>query len=249
MRSYGLIGYPLGHSFSKRFFTEKFLRENRAEQYLNFELKTLDELPEIIKRYPDLCGLNVTIPYKVKVIGFMDFLDREALETNAVNTIRINRTGEKVLLEGFNSDISGFTRSFAPLLKPRHTAALVLGTGGAAKAVLYSLKKLGIDWVQVSRNPSGENCISYSEISKEVMKGCKIIINATPVGTYPETATCPDIPYGHITSEHLLYDLVYNPPESLFLARGRQMGAEVKNGLEMLELQALKSYEIWNPAG
>ena len=168
------------------------------------------------------------------------------METNAVNTIRINRTEAEVWLEGFNSDIFGFTQSLKPLLKSRHTTALVLGTGGAAKAVLYSLKKLQIDCIQVSRSPKGENCISYPAISEDVMKWCKIIINATPVGTYPATATCPDIPYPLITPEHLLYDLVYNPPESLFLTRGRQMGAEVKNGQEMLELQALKSYEIWN---
>lgn len=249
MKTYGLIGYPLEHSFSRHFFTEKFIRENKAEQYLNFELESLDELPEIIKRNSDICGLNVTIPYKVKVIRFIDVLDSEANETNAVNTIRIRRKKEKLLLEGFNSDIYGFTQSIVPLLKPRHTTALVLGTGGAAKAVLYSLKKLGIDWLQVSRNPSGGKCISYSEISAEVMDRCKIIINATPLGTFPSTGTCPDIPYRLITAEHLLYDLVYNPPESLFLAQGKHSGAEVKNGYEMLELQALKSYEIWNYAG
>jgi len=246
MRTWGLIGYPLGHSFSRKFFTDKFARENLDEQYLNFELEHISLLPSVIGEHPDLAGLNVTIPYKEQVIAFCDRLDPVATETGAVNTIRISRQNKLLLLEGYNTDVHGFSESLSPLLKPGMKSALILGTGGAAKAVKYALDKLGINWLQISRNPSPGKAIRYEQITPSLMKDYLLIINTTPLGTFPDTGSFPDIPYEWLTPYHLLYDLVYNPPETLFLQKGRERGAMTKNGLEMLELQALKSYEIWN---
>jgi shikimate dehydrogenase len=246
MRSYGLIGYPLGHSFSKKFFTEKFLAENKQEQYLNFEIPEISLLPSVIDGNEDLVGLNVTIPYKEKVLGFLDYLDPVAADIGAVNTIRILRKPEGISLEGYNTDVFGFSESLKPLLQPHHRKALVLGSGGASKAVKYSLSLLGLEWLQVSRASKNKDCISYEMLNQEFMKECPIIINTTPLGTYPETDAFPPVPYQFISSRHLLYDLVYNPAETWFLSLGKEHGATIKNGYEMLELQAVRSYEIWN---
>ncbi len=246
MRTYGLIGYPLGHSFSRKFFTEKFLRENLQEQYLNFELDDIALLPGIIGAHPELAGLNVTIPYKEKVLPYLGRLDPVSTAIGAVNTIRIIRNQEGILLEGYNSDVYGFSESLKPLLKTFHRKALVLGTGGASKAVTFALDRLGIEWLQVSRNNIGMKCISYDDLDLQTIRQHPIIINTTPLGTFPDTGTYPLIPYNIITQEHLLYDLVYNPAESLFLKYGKEQGAAIKNGYEMLELQALMSYDIWN---
>lgn len=246
MRSYGLIGFPLGHSFSRQFFTEKFLRENKQEEYLNFEIPEISQLPAIISANPALLGLNVTIPYKEQVISFIDRLDEIAGAIRAVNTIRIFRNPQGFSLEGFNTDVYGFTESIRPLLKSHHRKVLILGTGGASKAVKYSLEKLGMEWLQVSREPNHEKCIPYARLDKVFMQEYTVIVNTTPLGTYPETGTFPPIPYDLVTPDHLLYDLVYNPPVTRFLSMGKEKGAVVKNGYEMLELQALRSYEIWN---
>jgi len=246
MRTYGLIGFPLGHSFSRRFFTEKFERENSKEVYLNFEIDQIGKLPAILAANPELAGLNVTIPYKEQVIPLIDQLDETAAAVGAVNTIKISREENRLVLAGFNSDVHGFTESLRPLLQPHHRKALVLGTGGAARAVTYSLERLHIGWLQVSRNPSSEKQISYSDIDATLLEEYPLIVNTTPVGTFPNTAECPRLPYASLTARNLLYDLVYNPAETLFLAQGKARGATVKNGYEMLELQALKSYEIWN---
>ncbi|HPT32477.1 MAG TPA: shikimate dehydrogenase [Prolixibacteraceae bacterium] len=246
MRTYGLIGYPLGHSFSRKFFTEKFLRENLQEQYLNFELDDIALLPGIIGAHPELAGLNVTIPYKEKVLPYLGRLDPVSTAIGAVNTIRIIRNQEGILLEGYNSDVYGFSESLKPLLKTFYRKALVLGTGGASKAVTFALDRLGIEWLQVSRNNIGMKCISYDDLDLQTIRQHPIIINTTPLGTFPDTGTYPLIPYNLITQEHLLYDLVYNPAESLFLKYGKEQGAAIKNGYEMLELQALMSYDIWN---
>lgn len=246
MRTYGLIGYPLGHSFSRKFFTEKFLRENLQEQYLNFELEDIALLPGVIGAHPELAGLNVTIPYKEKVLPYLGTLDPVSTAIGAVNTIRIIRNQAGILLEGYNSDVYGFSESLKPLLKTFHRKALVLGTGGASKAVTFALDRLGIEWLQVSRKKTGLKCISYDDLDIQTIKQHRIIINTTPLGTFPETGSFPQIPYSCLTPEHLLYDLVYNPPETRFLAFGKERGAVIKNGHEMLELQALKSYEIWN---
>jgi shikimate dehydrogenase len=246
MRTYGLIGFPLSHSFSRAFFTEKFAREEKNEQYINFEIDKITLLPGIVENHPELAGLNVTIPYKQQVIPFLDRLDAVASGTGAVNTIRIRRESGRIFTEGFNTDVDGFTGSILPMLKPWHRSALILGTGGAAKAVVYSFNQMGISWMQVSRNPSGGKYISYAMIDRAILESFTIVVNTTPLGTFPDINSFPAIPYHFLTGKHLLFDLVYNPPFTRFLANGADRGAAVRNGREMLELQALKSYGIWN---
>ncbi len=246
MRTYGLIGFPLSHSFSRAFFTDKFARENKNEQYLNFEIDSITLFPGIVESQPELAGLNVTIPYKQQVIPFLDGLDTVASGTGAVNTIRVRREADRIFTEGFNTDVAGFSGSIRPLLKPWHRSALILGTGGAAKAVVYSFNQMGINWMQVSRNPSGGKSISYEMINRALLEEFMVVVNTTPVGTFPDINSFPAIPYHFLTGKHLLFDLVYNPPVTRFLANGAERGAVVRNGREMLELQALKSYEIWN---
>jgi shikimate dehydrogenase len=247
MRTYGLIGYPLGHSFSRRFFTEKFTFENKAEQYLNFEISPIDGVLDIIYDNPGLAGLNVTIPYKTHIIPFLDELDETASLIGAVNTIRIeHHLHDRIYLKGYNTDVFGFEQSLIPLLKPHHRKALVLGTGGASKSVLFVFEKLGIETNLVSRNAIQDVALSYNQLTQQIIEDYTIIVNTTPLGTAPDTGTFPDIPYQYLSEKNVLYDLVYNPPLTQFLQKGRQMGATVKNGYEMLELQAVKSYEIWN---
>lgn len=241
---YGLIGYPLVHSFSKNYFNQKFQLENINAEYVNFEIPDVGDLMEIVAENENLCGLNVTIPYKEQVIPFLDEIDDEAREVGAVNVIKFIRSKGELKLKGFNSDIIGFTDSIKSMLKPYHTAALVLGTGGAAKAVSYSLRKLGLEVQMVSRRKSAETLV-YEELTKNDMKMHKVIVNTTPLGMYPDVDSCPDIPYKYLTPQHLCYDLLYNPDETKFMRMAREAGAEVKNGLEMLLLQAFASYAIW----
>lgn len=245
MKRYGLLGYPLTHSFSKRFFTKKFKDENIDSSYENFEIDTISKFPAVVENNPDIVGFNVTIPYKELVIPFLDELNDAAREIGAVNTIRVKRSGDKVQLKGFNTDTFGFETSLQPLLKDYHQKALILGTGGASKALKYVLKKRGIDYLSVSRKKNIANGIAYDQITREVMQQHLLIINATPLGTFPKVDTYPDIPYEFITHRHLLFDVVYNPEESEFLRRGKEHGATIKNGYEMLLNQAIKSYEIW----
>lgn len=245
-RIFGLIGYPLSHSFSRKFFTEKFSAEDIHADYLNFEIEDITQLARIIASNPDLVGLNVTIPYKEQVIKYLDFTDDEAARIHAVNTIRIQRSGKNISLHGYNTDIVGFQESLRPLLKPCHRKAVVLGTGGASKAVIKALSNLGIDAIMVSRNPEDNKELSYSDLDQDVMNNYKIVVNTTPIGSFPRTDACPAIPYEFLTPEHLLYDLVYNPGTTEFLKLGKQQGATIKNGLEMLHLQALAAWEIWN---
>lgn len=246
MKQFGLIGYPLGHSFSKNFFNEKFHSENIDAEYVNFEIPTIEDFPKVVASHPNLVGLNVTIPYKEKVISYLDELDKDAASIGAVNVIRIIRNKGKVMLKGYNSDVLGFTQSIEPLLERHHTKALILGTGGASKAVNYSLRKLGLDTLFVSRSRRNESTITYSDLTPERMEEYKVIVNCTPVGMYPQADLCPDIPYELITPKHLLYDLLYNPNTTLFMKRGADQGATVKNGLEMLLLQAFGAWDIWN---
>jgi len=246
MKKYGLIGYPLTHSFSKRFFTEKFEKEKIDATYENFEIESISWFPEIIKNNPGLNGLNVTIPYKEKVIPFLDELDEAAEKVGAVNTVRINRSKDTVFLKGFNTDTFGFESSLKPLLKPHHTKALILGTGGASKAIKFVLNKLEISFISASIEELKKNEIRYEDIDQRMLEERLLIINATPLGTYPKTETFPPIPYEYISEKHLLFDLVYNPEETQFMKKGKEKGAAVKNGYEMLLQQALKSYEIWN---
>lgn len=245
MKKYGLAGYPLSHSFSKKFFTEKFEKENTQAIYLNFEIDSIEKFPEIISNNPELVGLNVTIPYKEQVIPYIDELDEAAGKVGAVNTVKIIREGDRVSLKGFNTDTWGFERSLKPLLKEHHRKALILGTGGASKAIKFVLANLGIAYVSASIEELKENEITYADISKNLMEECLLIINATPLGTYPKTETFPPIPYQYVTGRHLLFDLVYNPEITRFMEMGMEKGAVVKNGYEMLLGQALRSYEIW----
>lgn len=246
MDKYGLIGYPLGHSFSKTFFNQKFVDENIDAEYVNFQIDQIKELKNIIQDQPDLNGLNVTLPYKTQVIPLLDEIDEDAKAIGAVNVIKFIRKGRsgKLCLKGFNSDIIGFKKSISPLLDPHHKKALILGTGGASLAVFQGLKHLGISSTFVARQAK-DACITYGEITPPIMEEYTVIVNATPVGMYPHINECPDIPYDLLTPRHLLYDLLYNPDETLFMKLGKEQGATVKNGLEMLLLQAFASWTIW----
>ncbi len=246
MRRFGLIGYPLGHSFSKAYFTEKFAREKIADcVYENYPLSDINEFNGFLHQCPDLAGLNVTIPYKEKIIPFLDVLDPVAREVKAVNTVAVIRKGNSRVLEGYNTDVYGFEISLLKHLKPWHTYALVLGTGGASKAVVWVLEKIGINYRFVSRTPQ-KGMLTYNELDRTIMSEHLLIINCTPVGMYPDSQQAPPLPYEHLTSRHLLYDLIYNPEKTLFLSYAEKAGADFCNGLEMLILQAEKSWEIWN---
>ena len=246
MDKYGLIGYPLGHSFSISYFNQKFADEGINAKYENFEISSIDQLQEILDTNTTLRGLNVTIPYKEKVIEFLDSITPEAQAIGAVNVIRVTHEGNNVKLKGYNSDVIGFTQSIEPMLdKKWHKKALILGTGGASKAINYGLKSLGLETVFVSRYQR-PGTIQYETITPEVVKEYNVIVNCTPVGMYPHTEECPPLPYEAMDYHTILYDLIYNPDETLFMRRGRQQGAEVKNGLEMLLLQAFASWEFWH---
>lgn len=247
MDKYGLIGYPLKHSFSIGYFNEKFQSENIDAEYVNFEIPRIEDFMEVIEENPNLRGLNVTIPYKEQVIPYLDELDKDTAKIGAVNVIKIILQAKgKVKLVGYNSDIIGFTRSIEPLLLPHHTKALILGTGGASKAVFHGLANLGIQSTFVSRTKKRNDILTYGELTPEIMQEHTVIVNTTPLGMYPKVDFCPNIPYDQLTSKHLLYDLLYNPSETLFMKKGIEQGATVKNGLEMLLLQAFVSWEIWN---
>lgn len=245
MRLFGLIGFPLSHSFSKKYFTEKFQKENIADaQYENFEIEDINAFPNLIQENKDLCGLNVTIPHKLNVIPFLDEVDPAAKKIGAVNVIKFEQNGKLV---GHNSDYIGFKRSLQKLI-PEQTQglkALVFGTGGASKAVLVALDDLSIPYVQVSRKGKGD-IISYEDLDEGYMNQYRVLINTSPLGMTPNVDSCPNIPYQFMTKHHYLYDLVYNPLETLFMKKGLACGAKVSNGLEMLHLQAERAWEIWN---
>ena len=245
MKKFGLIGYPLGHSFSKNFFNEKFNSENIDAEYFNFEIADIKELPKVLLSNPELKGLNVTIPYKEQVIPYLNELDPDAAAIGAVNVIKFVQQKGKTKLVGYNSDIIGFVQSIEPLLEFQHKKALILGTGGASKAVFHGLKKLGIESKFVSRKAQ-KGMFTYEELTPEIMDEYKVIVNCTPVGMYPRADEYPDIPYDYLTPNHLLYDLLYNPDTTLFMKKGADKGAVVKNGLEMLLLQAFGAWDIWN---
>ena len=246
MQKYGLIGYPLRHSFSIGYFNEKFKSENIDAEYVNFEIPNINDFMEVIEENPNLCGLNVTIPYKEQVIPFLDELDKDTAKIGAVNVIKIIRQPKgKVKLVGYNSDIIGFTQSIEPLLQPHHKKALILGTGGASKAVRHALASLGIEVLTVSRTPHSPSEIAYDQVAR-FLPNTPLIINATPVGMWPNVTDCPDIPYHLLTPNHYLFDLIYNPEITEFMYRGKQQGAQIKNGLQMLHLQADYSWELWN---
>jgi len=242
MRLFGLIGYPLTHSFSKKYFTEKFEKENLRDcRYENFEIETIDLLPQITLYKEELEGLNVTIPYKERVIKYLDDSNELVKETGACNCIRIEN-GKQI---GYNTDVIAFERSLHPKLLPIHKAALILGTGGAAKAVQFVLKKMAIQYQLVSRNPSVDE-LSYNQVNASIIETHPLIINTTPVGLYPNVSDAPPLPYDAITPDHFLFDLIYNPDRTLFLQEGEKRGAAIQNGFDMLVYQAEESWTIWN---
>lgn len=244
-RKFGLLGYPLQHSFSRGYHNERFARWGLDAVYDNYELSDLSQLRSIVERDKELEGLNVTIPYKQAVMPLLDNIDPVAQAIGAVNVIRIERTDDVVRMVGYNSDYIGFRNSIPPLLKSHHTHALVLGTGGASKAVCAALADMGIAVVRVSRTPrQGE--LGYDALTAEVMAQCTIVVNTTPLGMYPHVDACAPIPYELLTSRHLCYDVVYNPTTTLFMQRASQQGATVCNGLEMLYGQADAAWDIWN---
>lgn len=242
MRAFGLIGFPLGHSFSKKYFGDKFEREGIAgNAYELFPLEQIDQLEDLLASNPDLVGLNVTIPYKEQVIPYLDSMSPVVEEIGACNCIHI----QEGRLIGHNTDVIGFSRSFLPKLKPHHKQALILGTGGSSKAVAYTLKELGIPFLQVSRTPA-DGMIAYEEIDQRMLESHTLLINTTPVGMFPDIAKAPSIPYEFIGADHYLFDLVYNPEKTRFLQEGALRGAAVENGSDMLVIQAEASWEIWN---
>ena len=244
MDKYGLIGYPLEHSFSRNYFNEKFRNERIDAEYDNFEIPSIENFKEVLETTPNLRGLNVTIPYKEEVIRYLNELSAEARAIGAVNVIRVTHKGSKTVLKGFNSDVIGFTRSIESMLEPLHRKALILGTGGAAKAVDYGLKSLGLGTLFVSRT-ARPGVITYNDVTPDLIRSHKVIVNCTPLGMYPHVDSCPPLPYEAMDSHTLLYDLLYNPDETLFMQKGRQQGAITKNGLEMLLLHAFASWEMW----
>lgn len=246
-KEFGIIGYPLHQSASPAFFNKKFAVEGIDAQYLPFEIANINELPKILEEHPSLCGFNVTIPYKLQVMDYLESMSDEAKGIMAVNVVKVTHDAQgNPHLKGYNSDVIGFTRSLEPLTRGKHNKALILGTGGVSKAVAYSLRTLGIEYLFVSRK-SSNNSIAYNDITPEIMSTHTLIINCTPLGMVGHGIDqCPDIPYSLLTPQHLLYDVVYNPEETLFLKKGLEQGAATKSGYEMWYLQALASWEIWN---
>jgi len=246
MRKFGLIGYPLGHSFSKKYFSEKFLKEHIVDcSYENYPLENLDTLMELISFEKDLCGLNITIPYKSEIIRFLDVIDPEAEEIGAVNVIIIKRNTNQIKLYGYNSDVTGIRDTLMPFIGERVTNAVVLGTGGSSRAVCHVLKKIGIKVALVSREKKPGTFV-YSEIGKSVLDHTQLIINTTPLGMFPNISGLPDISYKDLDRNHILFDLVYNPEITSFLKRGAEQGCTIISGIRMLHSQAEKSWEIWN---
>ena len=245
MEKYGLIGYPLSHSFSIGYFNEKFQNEGIDAEYLNFEIPQIELLPEILASNPDLMGFNVTIPYKEKVISYLDHVSPEARAIGAVNVVSVIHKNKGYYLKGYNSDVIGFTKSIEPMLEPFHKKALILGTGGASKAIYYGLKSLGLECVFVSRYER-PGTVQYDKITGDDVREYNVIVNCTPCGMFPHTNECPNLPYEAMDSHNLLYDLIYNPDETMFMHKGAKQGATVVNGLEMLLLQAFASWEFWH---
>ena len=245
MEKYGLIGYPLSHSFSIGYFNEKFQNEGIDAEYVNFEIPQIELLPEILASNPDLMGFNVTIPYKEKVISYLDHVSPEARAIGAVNVVSVIHKNKGYYLKGYNIDVIGFTKSIEPMLEPFHKKALILGTGGASKAIYYGLKSLGLECVFVSRYER-PGTVQYDKITGDDVREYNVIVNCTPCGMFPHTNECPNLPYEAMDSHNLLYDLIYNPDETMFMHKGAKQGATVVNGLEMLLLQAFASWEFWH---
>ncbi|WP_299224699.1 shikimate dehydrogenase [uncultured Psychroserpens sp.] len=243
MIRFGLLGKNIAYSFSKGYFTKKFKTEGYPFSYENFDLKDISDFPTLIQNNVNIGGFNVTIPYKEEILPYLNKIDKKAKKIGAVNTITVAYDGK---LKGYNTDYYGFKKSIKPYLKSHHKSALILGTGGASKAIVYVLKKMKIDYDHVSRSKKPEAKFTYDSLTEDDIKHYKIIVNCTPVGTHPNVNICPDIPYDGVTKAHLLYDLIYNPEETKFMRLGRLQGAQTCNGLKMLEFQAEKAWSIWN---
>lgn len=243
LHTFGLLGRNISYSFSSGYFAEKFKELNlTTHRYVNFDVQSIAGFSQLLKENV-INGMNVTIPYKEEILPFLDEIDEEAALIGAVNTIKFLENG---LVKGFNTDVYGFENSLKPLLKSHHKKALIFGTGGASKAIAFALTKLQIDFLFVSRMPIAKNQIAYTDLNQAVIEEHSVLINCTPLGTFPEVQLCPDIPYQYISTKHLLFDLIYNPSVTAFLQKGKEKGAEIKNGLQMLQLQAEKSWQIWN---
>ena len=241
---FGLLGKNISYSFSANYFLKKFEKENiENSEYVNFDIQSIEEFSSLLSEQKNIKGMNVTIPYKQAVIPFLNVLDETAQKIGAVNTIKFTERGN---LKGYNTDVIGFEQSIKPLLQNHHRKALILGTGGASKAVAYVFEKNNIKFKYVSRNPQGKKQISYDSLNEEIMKEYSILVNCTPLGTFPNVEAFPNIPYQFITEKHLLFDLIYNPEVTQFLAKGKAKGAVIKNGYDMLVLQAEASWNIWN---
>ena len=241
---FGLLGKHISYSFSKGYFTKKFQQLKLDKySYTNFDIPSIKHFPKIVEENDNIKGLNVTIPYKEAVLPYLDNLHKKAKKIGAVNTIKIESNGS---LTGYNTDCYGFKKSIKPHLKNHHKKALILGTGGASKAIAFVFEELNIDYKYVSRKPKNSQSISYQDLSEKIMKSHPIIVNCTPLGTYPKIEDCPDIPYKYVSKDFLLFDLIYNPSETTFLKLGRLQGAEIANGYKMLEFQAEKAWKIWN---
>lgn len=236
-----MIGKNIDYSFSRKYFSEKFDEENIDAEYKNFDIASIQEFAKIIKNNA-ISGLNVTIPYKEEIIPYLDHLDPHAKEIQAVNTVKFEKDGS---ICGYNTDFWGFIEAIKPSLQPHHTNALILGTGGASKAIAYAFRLLKIDYKFVSRRPEKDQ-FSYQELNEDILKKYKLIINCTPLGTYPKVEESPEIPFQHITKDHLVFDLIYNPSETTLMRSAKEKGAQTLNGLNMLELQAEKAWDIWN---
>lgn len=243
MIEYGLIGKTLKHSFSKSYFEKKFTQLGLTDHaYLNIELEKIEEVKKLIETNSNLKGFNVTIPYKESIIPFLDELSAEAKAIGAVNCVKI-RSGKMI---GYNTDVFGFASSVKPFIEPHHNKALILGTGGASKAIAYALKNIGVEVFFASSSKQNATTFLYSQLNEHMMRAFKLIVNTTPLGMFPDVNACPDIPYEFLTPEHLCYDAIYNPETTLFLQKAKAQGAVTINGLSMLQLQAEKSWEIWN---
>ncbi len=245
MDIYGLLGYPLGHSFSRKFFLEKFDKEGIEAGFENFELETAKEMLDVIDSRVDLKGFAITLPHKENIIPFLDECDKAIDHIGAVNCVKIKRDGESFTMKGYNTDIIGFEKSFREFLKPEHNNALILGTGGASKAVAYVMHKLGIKYEVVSRRKT-LTTLCYEDITPEKLAEVQVVINTTPLGMHPKVETCVDLPYEAVNEKHYFYDLVYNPLETLFLKKAKEQGAATKAGMDMLELQAEENWLIWS---
>lgn len=246
MRRFGLIGYPLGHSFSKQYFEEKFKRENiRGCTYENFPIASLDEFTSLIKSNPDICGLNVTIPYKSEILRFVNIADDAVEQIGAANVLKIKWENGKSYISAHNSDVFGIKDSLVPCTRKKGKKVLILGAGGSSKAVAWTVKKLGCEALVVSRSAK-RGTISYNDLSSSLLESIDLIVNATPVGMYPDIESRPDIDYNMLNSRHTLFDLVYNPEITTFLRMGRERGCKIITGMKMLRSQAERSWEIWN---